>query len=143
MPEQEGISNFSAYQGLLKMPVDGNVISKYGKYIEPHSGAPNFRNGIEIKSRPGTPIRAVFSGQTIFSSWLKGYGNVIIIAHGKNYHTVYAHAEELFRSKGEKVKVGEVIATVGDTGAMTGPTLYFEIRHQGNPIDPLEWINNS
>ena len=142
-PEQEGFNNFSAYQGLLKMPVSGNVISKYGKYVEPHSGASNFRNGIEIQSRPGTPIRAVFSGETIFSSWLKGYGNVIIIAHGKKYHTVYAHAEELFRSKGEKVKAGEVIATVGDTGAMNGPTLYFEIRHQGNPIDPLEWINKS
>ena len=142
-PEPEDINTFSAYQGLLKMPVNGNVISKYGKYVEPHSGASNFRNGIEIQSRPGTPIRAVFSGQTIFSSWLKGYGNVIIIAHGKNYHTVYAHAEELFRLKGEKVEAGEVIATVGDTGAMNGPTLYFEIRHQGNPVDPLEWINKS
>ncbi|MDA3897096.1 MAG: peptidoglycan DD-metalloendopeptidase family protein, partial [Desulfobacteraceae bacterium] len=142
-PEPEDINTFYAYQGLLKMPVNGNVISKYGKYVEPHSGASNFRNGIEIQSRPGTPIRAVFSGQTIFSSWLKGYGNVIIIAHGKNYHTVYAHAEELFRSKGEKVEAGEVIATVGDTGAMNGPTLYFEIRHQGNPVDPLEWINHS
>jgi septal ring factor EnvC (AmiA/AmiB activator) len=142
-PEPEDFNNFSAFQGLLKMPVKGNVISKYGKYVEPHSGASNFRNGIEIQSRPGTPIRAVFSGETIFSSWLKGYGNVIIIAHGKNYHTVYAHAEELFRSKGEKVKAGEVIATVGDTGAMNGPTLYFEIRHLGNPIDPLEWINKS
>jgi len=141
--EKEKINNFSAYQGLLKMPVNGKVISKYGKYIESHSGVSNFRNGIEIQSRQGTPIRAVFSGQTIYSSWLRGYGNVIIIAHGKNYHTVYAHAEELFRAKGEQVKIGEVIATVGDTGSMNGPSLYFEIRHQGNPIDPLEWINKS
>ena len=141
--EQENINDFSAYQGLLKMPVNGKVISKYGKYVEAHSGASNFRNGIEIRSRQGAPIRAIFSGQTIYSSWLKGYGNVIIIAHGKNFHTVYAHAEELFRSKGERVETGEVIATVGDTGSMNGPSLYFEIRHQGNPIDPLEWINKS
>ncbi len=140
---QKNINNFSAYQGLLKMPVNGKVISKYGKYVEAHSGASNFRNGIEIQSRQGAPIRAVFSGQTIYSSWLKGYGNVIIIAHGKNFHTVYAHAEELFRAKGDLVETGEVIATVGDTGSMTGPSLYFEIRHQGNPIDPLEWINKS
>jgi len=140
---QENNNNFSAYQGLLKMPVSGKVISKFGKYIEPHSGASNFRNGIEIQSRRGSPIRAVFSGKTIYSSWLKGYGNVIIIAHGKNFHTVYAHAEELFRAKGEPVETGEVIATVGDTGSMTGPSLYFEIRYQGNPVDPLEWINNS
>jgi len=141
--DQEKINNFSAYQGLLKMPVNGKVISKYGKYIESYSGVSNFRSGIEIQSRQGAPIRAVFSGKTIYSSWLKGYGNVIIIAHGKNYHTVYAHAEELFRAKGEQVKIGEVIATVGDTGSLNGPSLYFEIRHQGNPIDPLEWINNS
>ncbi|MBC2714871.1 MAG: peptidoglycan DD-metalloendopeptidase family protein [Desulfobacteraceae bacterium] len=141
--DQENINNFYAYQGLLKMPVNGKVISKYGKYVESHSGASSFRNGIEIQSKQGTPIRAVFSGQTIYSSWLKGYGNVIIIAHGKNFHTVYAHAEELFRSKGEQVETGEVIATVGDTGSMNGPSLYFEIRHQGNPIDPLEWINKS
>lgn len=142
-PDQQKNNNFYAYQGLLKIPVDGKVISKFGKYIEPRSGISNFRNGIEIESRPGAPIRAVFSGQTIYSSWLKGYGNVIIIAHGKEYHTVYAHAEELFRAKGEKVETGEVIATVGDTGSMTGPSLYFEIRHQGNPVDPLEWINKS
>ncbi len=141
--DQGNINYFSDYQGLLKMPVNGKVISKYGKYVELRSGVSSFRNGIEIQSKLGVPIRAVFSGKTIYSSWLKGYGNVIIIAHGKNYHTVYAHAEELFSSKGESVKTGDVIATVGDTGSMNGPSLYFEIRHQGNPIDPLEWINKS
>lgn len=138
---KEAISQFSAYQGLLKMPVDGKVISTYGTYVEPQSGASNFRNGIEIRSKQGAPVRAVFAGETIYSSWLKGYGNVIIIAHGKDFHTVYAHAEELFRAKGEPVETGEVIATVGDTGSMTGPSLYFEIRRQGKPVDPLEWIN--
>ncbi len=141
--DQENINNFSDYQGLLKMPVNGKVISKYGKYVESRSGVSSFRNGIEIQSKQGAPIRAVFSGQTIYSSWLKGYGNVIIIAHGKKFHTVYAHAEELFRLKGEQVETGEVIATVGDTGSMSGPSLYFEIRYQGSPVDPLEWVNKS
>lgn len=131
---------FSAYQGLLKMPVDGKVISTYGNYVEPASGATHFRNGIEIQSKHGAPVRAVFAGETIYSSWLKGYGNVIIIAHGKDFHTVYAHAEELFRAKGETVETGEVIATVGDSGSMSGPSLYFEIRREGKPVDPLEWI---
>ncbi len=140
---REGHNNFSAYQGLLKMPVNGKVISKFGKYVEPQSGASNFRNGIEIQSGRGAPIRAIFSGKTIYSSWLKGYGNVIILAHGKHFHTVYAHAEELFRAKGDTVETGEVIATVGDTGSISGPSLYFEIRYQGNPVDPLEWINKS
>jgi len=141
--ENKNLKEFSAFQGLLKMPVEGKIISKYGKYIEPRSGIAGFRKGIEIKSRRGTPIRAVFSGETIYSSWLKGYGNVVIIAHGENFYTVYAHAEELFRSKEEHVETGEVIGTVGDSGSMSGPSLYFEVRHHGDCIDPLDWINNS
>ncbi len=136
-------NHFSAYQGLLKMPVNGTVVSKFGKYTEPQSGASSFRNGIDIQAGRGAPVRAVFSGKTIYSSWLKGYGNVMIIAHGKDFHTVYAHVEELFREKGEIVETGEVIATVGDSGAISGPSLYFEIRYQGSPVDPLEWVNNS
>ncbi|RJP86902.1 MAG: hypothetical protein C4518_13005 [Desulfobacteraceae bacterium] len=140
---QKDMNDFSAHRGLLKMPVSGKVVSKFGKYIEPNSGAVNFRNGVEIKTQQGTPIRAVFSGQTIFSSWLKGYGNVIIIAHGEHFHTVYAHVEEVFSAKGKQVEAGEVIATVGDSGSMIGPSLYFEIRHRGSPVDPLVWVNKS
>lgn len=142
-PEQKSLpqKDFSALRGLLQLPVSGNIVSKFGKYIEPHSGAVNYRNGIEIQAGRGTPIRAVFSGQTIFSSWIKGYGNVVIIDHGKHYHTVYAHVEEVFCAKGKPVKAGEVIATVGDSGAFGGPTLYFEIRHRGSPVDPLKWVN--
>ena len=141
--KNKNLKAFSAFQGLLKMPVKGKIISKYGKYIEPRSGIAGFRKGIEIKSRRGTPIRAVFSGETIYSSWLKGYGNVVIIAHGENFYTVYAHAEELFRSKGEHVETGEVIGTVGDSGSIGGTSLYFEVRHHGDCINPLDWINNS
>jgi len=135
--------DFAAHQGSLKMPLHGDIITKFGKYIEPHSGAVNVRNGIEIKTRQGTPVRAVFSGETIFSSWLKGYGNVIIIAHGEHFHTVYAHVEEVYSAKGKPVEAGEVIATVGDSGSMVGPSLYFEIRHNGSSVDPLQWVNKN
>jgi len=138
-----GKQSFRTYQGLLNMPVEGTISANYGKYIEPHSGAANFRSGIEIKTHRGAPIRAVFSGKAVFSDWLKGYGNVVIIAHGNGYHSVYAHAEELFLSRGEPVKRGDVIATVGDTGSLSGTALYFEIRHHGNPVNPMEWIDNS
>ncbi len=134
---------FSAYRGLLKMPVQGRIIFKFGKYVEPDSGVLNIHNGIEIQSRRGAPVRAVFYGKTIYADWLKGYGKVIIIAHGNGYYTVYAHVDEMFCKKGETVKTGEVIATVGDTGSIdAGPGLYFEIRHHGNPVDPLKWIDN-
>lgn len=133
---------FSEYQGLLKMPVEGKIVSEYGKYTEPQSGAVNFRNGIEIRSRRGSPVRAVFEGEIIFSDWVEGFGRVIIVSHGGSYYTVYAHLEDLFSQKGDRVESGEVIATVGDTGSIIGPALYFEVRHHGDPIDPLAWIDN-
>ncbi len=134
---------FAAYQGLLNMPVDGKIISDYGKYTDPRSGVACFRNGIEIQAARGAPVQAVFSGETIYADWLKGYGNVIILAHGNDYHTVYAHAEELFLKKGDHVEAGDVIATVGDSASLSGAALYFEVRHGGDPVNPLKWIDNS
>jgi septal ring factor EnvC (AmiA/AmiB activator) len=142
-PAANSGKSFAAYQGLLNKPVKGKIIADFGKYIEPRSGVVNFRNGIEIASSAGTPIRAVFPGKTIYADWLKGYGNVVIIAHGSAYHTVYAHAAELFLKKGDQVDTGDVIGTVGDSGALSGTGLYFEIRHQGDPVNPSEWIDNT
>jgi septal ring factor EnvC (AmiA/AmiB activator) len=91
----------------------------------------------------GEPIQAVQSGIVLYSGWFKSYGNMIIIDHGTHYYTVYAHAEELFKSKGDPVEEGEVIATVGDTASMTGSNLYFELRHRGKSIDPLKWLKKA
>lgn len=131
---------FSEYQGLLKMPVDGKIISTYGKYTEPQSGAVRFRNGIELQAARGAPVRAVFDGEASFSDWIAGFGRVIIVSHGNSFYTVYGHLEELFAGEGDTVKANEVIATVGDSGSISGTVLYFEIRHKGNPLDPLDWI---
>ncbi len=141
--DDKKIKSFSGFKGLLKIPVNGRIVSGYGKYTEPRSGAAYFRKGIVIRAERGEPIRAVFSGQTVFAGWLRGHGNVIIIDHGDSFHTVYAHAEDLFRAEGDAVTTGEVIATVGDSGALGGPAVYFEIRHHGNSVDPLHWIDNS
>ncbi len=138
----KGQGDFGSYQGLLKMPVQGKIISNFGKNVKEDSGVLNYRNGIEIRSERGTPVRAVFEGKTVFTDWIKGYGRVIIISHGNNYHTVYAHIEDLFSKKGETVESGQVIATVGDSGSTEGPALYFEIRHHGEPVDPAQWIDN-
>jgi septal ring factor EnvC (AmiA/AmiB activator) len=131
---------FSAHKGLLIMPVNGKIINLFGAYKNPKYNITNFRSGIEIKADTGEPIRSVFSGKVLYSSWFKGYGNMIIVDHGKNYYTVYAHLEEAFKAKGDIVETGEVIATVGDTGSMTGTKLYFEVRHHGKPMNPLEWL---
>jgi septal ring factor EnvC (AmiA/AmiB activator) len=132
--------SFSAHKGLLIMPVNGKIINLFGPYKNPKYNITNFRSGIDIKTDHGEPIRSVFKGKVIYSNWFKGYGNMIIIDHGSSYYTVYAHMEETFKSKGDEVDAGEVIATVGDTGSMTGAKLYFEVRHHGKPMNPLKWL---
>lgn len=133
-------SLFATLKGLLKMPVKGKIVCFYGPYQNTKFNVVNFRSGIEIKADRGEPIRTVCDGQVIYADWFKGYGNMIIINHGDNYYTIYAHAEELFTSKGDTVEMGEVVATVGDSGSMIGPSLHFEVRHHGKPVDPLQWI---
>lgn len=131
---------FASLKGLLNMPVRGKIISFFGPYKNTEFDTLNFQSGIQIAADRGKAIHSVGSGEVIYSSWFKGYGNMIIIDHGDHYYTLYAHAEELFKSKGEPVESGEVIATVGDTGSMSGPGLHFEVRHHGKPVDPLEWL---
>jgi septal ring factor EnvC (AmiA/AmiB activator) len=132
---------FEDLKGLLIMPVTGKITDLFGPYKNTKFNIVNFRSGINIQAERGEPIRAVYKGVTLFASWFKGYGNLIIIDHGNHYYTLYAHAEELFKKKGALVEAGEVIATVGDTGSMTGPALHFEVRHHGKPINPLPWID--
>ena len=142
-PEQikkTGPKSFTSAKGLLNMPVKGKITYLFGPYTNEKFGVVNFRSGVIIKAERGEPIRAVHDGRILYASWLKGYGNMIIIDHGENYYTVYAHAEELFASKGDNIEKGEVVATVGDTGSLIGAGLHFEVRHHGRPVDPLKWI---
>jgi len=131
---------FSAHKGLLIIPVKGRIISLFGPYKNRKYNITNFRSGIDIKADKGEPVRSVFQGQVLYSNWFKGYGNMIIIDHGNNYYTIYAHLEEAFKSKGDAVETREVIATVGDTGSMEGAKLYFEVRYHGKPENPLVWL---
>jgi septal ring factor EnvC (AmiA/AmiB activator) len=141
VPDKNALQlSFPAYKGLLIMPVKGKIVNLFGPYRNPKYNITNYRSGIDIKADHGEPIRSVFQGKVIFSEWFKGYGNMIIIDHGHSYYTVYAHLEETFKSKGDSVDTGEVIATVGDTGSMTGAKLYFEVRHHGKPMNPLKWL---
>lgn len=132
---------FSELKGLLKIPVRGKIVSTFGSYRNPQFKVVNFRSGIDIRAERGEPIRAVCVGKVVFAEWFKGYGNMMIIDHGDGFHTVYASAEELFKQVGESVETGEVVATVGDTGSEIGPKLYFEIRKNRKPVDPLQWVD--
>jgi septal ring factor EnvC (AmiA/AmiB activator) len=141
--ESSGREPFQAYKGLLKMPVKGNIISLFGKFKNARFNTLNFRSGIEIQTEKGEPIQAVYGGKILYADWFKGYGNMIIIDHGDNYYTVYGHIEEAFKTAGDVVEAGEVMATAGDTGSINGPKLYFEIRHHGKPLDPMQWLETS
>lgn len=134
---------FADVKGLLMMPVKGKIIHFYGSYTDTRFNLINFRSGINIEADRGEPVHAVFRGTTLYASWFKGYGNMIIIDHGDHYYTVYAHAEDLFKKKGDPVEAGEVIATVGDSGSLEGPGLHFEVRYHGKPVDPMHWIGKS
>ena len=127
-------------KGLLDPPVKGKIANFFGPFKNKRYNVMNFRSGVDITSERGEPVQAVFAGKVLFADWFKGYGNMLIIDHGHNYCTLYAHVEELFKHKGDRVEGGEVIATVGDSGALSGPGLYFEVRHHGQPEDPQAWL---
>ncbi|MBT3177062.1 MAG: peptidoglycan DD-metalloendopeptidase family protein [Desulfobacula sp.] len=135
-----GNDSFSNYQGRLMIPVPGKIISKFGLLRTGDYNSFTFRKGIDIKVKKGEPVKSVFKGKILFAHWLKGYGNLMVIDHGGNYYTLYAHVEEIFKQKGEIVKTGEIIATAGDTGSIKGSCLHFEIRHHGKAVNPMKWL---
>lgn len=135
-----GGSSFSRQKGLLRIPVQGQIVSGFGTFQNGDYKSFTFQSGIDIKVERGEPVRSVFKGEVLFAQWLKGYGNLMIINHGDNYYTLYAHVEEFFKKKGEAVDTGEVIATTGDTGSIKGLCLHFEVRHHGKPVNPMQWI---
>lgn len=118
-------------RGKLIAPVQGNVISLFKE---------KGQNGIEIKASTGTEVRAVLPGKVLYSDWFKGFGNVMIIDHGDQTFTVSGYCSQLLKKAGDLVSQGEVIALVGSSGSLKGPSLYFEIRHKGKPQNPMEWI---
>ncbi|MFK5951983.1 MAG: peptidoglycan DD-metalloendopeptidase family protein, partial [Desulfobacterium sp.] len=131
---------FLSRMGSLPMPVRGRILSKFGTRIDEDDKTFTFQAGIDIKVGMGEPVKSVFRGEILYADWLKGYGNLIIINHGDNYYTLYAHVEEVFKKKGDVVADREVIATAGDTGVVRGRYLHFEVRHHGKPVDPLKWL---
>ncbi|HPD61058.1 MAG TPA: peptidoglycan DD-metalloendopeptidase family protein [Thermodesulfobacteriota bacterium] len=127
-------------RGKLDFPVEGKVVTFFGAHEDQEFATVSFNKGIEITAPFGSPIKAVLSGTVIYSGWFKGYGNIIIIDHGAGLYTLSGHVSELLKPVDTPVKTGETIALVGDTGSLKGSNLYFEIRHHGQPLDPLEWL---
>jgi septal ring factor EnvC (AmiA/AmiB activator) len=93
-----------------------------------------------IRASGGGEVRAVAGGEVVFSDWLRGYGNLIIVDHGDDYLSVYGNNDALLKELGDDVSGGDAIASVGSSGGAPESGLYFEIRHRGQPLDPLLWV---
>ena len=131
---------FGALKGRLPWPTEGKIVTGFGAQVHPRFGTRTFRNGVDIEAAVGREVLAVHGGHVIYTGWFKGYGNLIIVDHGNDYYTLYAHIADIEAKEGDDVRQGQRIGTVGDTGSLAGPRLYFEVRYQGRPQDPEQWL---
>lgn len=116
------------------------VTSPFGWRHHPITGEYTFHSGVDIAAEQGTPIGAVFAGETVYAGQWKGYGNVVVLKHSEDVYTLYGHCERLLVSPEQKVSAKETIATVGSTGFSTGPHLHLEVWYKGQYIDPLSLL---
>lgn len=137
------VKGFAAQRGKLPFPVEGRLLSTFGRNENPKFNTFTIQKGIEIEAPVGAEIKAIYDGRVLYADWFKGYGKILIIDHGEGFYTLSGHASQLLKKAGDEVKAGEVVALVGDTGSLKGPCLYFEIRRQGKPLNPLEWLSQS
>lgn len=126
--------------GQFNLPSDAPITSGFGYRMHPILGYQRFHAGVDFGADYGTPILAADRGVVIFAGWYGGYGNAIILDHGNGITTMYAHAQELYVSEGQTVERGKAIAATGSTGLSTGPHLHFEVRKDGEPVDPMNYL---
>ncbi|MBD2127752.1 peptidoglycan DD-metalloendopeptidase family protein [Microcoleus sp. ZQ-A2] len=126
--------------GSLMFPSDAEITSGFGWRRHPILGQDRFHGGIDFGASYGSTIRAAEGGKVIFAGWYGGYGNTVIINHGGGISTLYGHTSKLYVSQGKIVQPGEAIAEVGSTGLSTGPHLHFEVRQDGEPVDPMAYL---
>lgn len=122
-------------KGKLSWPVDGRLVRAFGNT---DSGVSY--DGMLIAAQTGREVRAVHRGRVVFSDWLRGYGLLLIIDHGGGYMSLYGHNQRLLKEPGAWVDAGDAVATVGNSGGYTEPSLYFAVRFNGKPTDPARWL---
>ena len=127
---------FEALKGRLKLPVRGELASRFGA---PRESGTSWK-GLFIRASTGDPVHAVADGQVVYADWLRGFGNLLILDHGKGFMSLYAYNEGLLRKVGEKVRAGDPVAQVGASGGSADSGLYFELRRDGKPFDPMRWV---
>ncbi|MBL3540167.1 murein hydrolase activator EnvC [Aminivibrio sp.] len=126
--------------GQLSWPVQGQITSTFGARVHPVFKTKTMHTGMDIRAPRGTPVRAAGPGEVLFAGWLRGYGQVIIIDHGNNLSSVYAHLSSMSVREGAAVRKGQTIGAVGSTGTATGAHLHFEVRVGGDARDPMRYL---
>lgn len=131
---------FNTLQGQLSLPVSGRIRERFGSRRK--EGKLSWQ-GVLIDVREGTPVHAVSHGRVAYADWLRGFGLMVIVDHGDGYMSLYGHNQSLFVEAGDWIEAGEVIAGAGSSGGQTSSGVYFEIRHNGKPNNPLKWCKRN
>ena len=127
-------------KGKLPWPIDGNIISKFGTFQNPNLKTITENTGIDIKAKDGTEVRSVFDGIVTTITYIRGYGNTVILDHGSNFYTVYTHVSDVEVEENSYVEARQVIAYVSDSGSLEGSKLHFEIWGNREKLNPELWL---
>ena len=124
----------------LGPPVWGRITSKFGYRVDPFTGKFEFHEGVDIKARWGTPVRATAEGKVIYAGWKAGYGKTVVIRHAYGCRTLYAHMSKIKVRAGQWVKSGQIIGYVGSTGRSTGPHVHYEVWRYSKKTNPVKYM---
>ncbi len=132
---------FESAQGQLIWPVSGEVVSRFGRHKHPTLNTVTQSSGIDIRAQKGEQVRAVMDGVVTTITYIRGFGNTVIVDHGSGYYTVYTHIDDVFVYENQYITAGSVIALVGDTGSLEGSLLHFEIWKNRTALNPEDWLS--
>lgn len=133
-------AGFAELHQRLPAPVDAPITRGFGREVDPEFRTETLHSGVVFAAPPGAPVAAVAPGRVRYAGWFRGFGRIAILDHGDGYFSVSGHLDELSVAAGDAVGAGQRIGTVGETGSLAGPRLYFEIRHRGEALDPADWL---
>lgn len=131
---------FASARGELPWPARGPITESFGRKVHPVYDTVTLVKGIEIDAGAGSPVQAVYRGRIAFADWFQNYGMVVIVNHGNDFFTIYGHLDTIAVRTGEWVDAGTQVGTVGETGSLIGPSLYFEIREGAEAVNPTLWL---
>lgn len=132
-----GAGDFRQLKGRMRLPVSGELTNRFGGQRQ-DSGLS--WKGLFIAAKSGREVKAIAGGKIVYADWLRGFGNLLILDHGDGYMSLYGNNESLLKQAGEEARAGDTIAAVGTSGGNPKSGLYFELRYQGKPFDPLPWV---